>query len=222
MFGNLLSRVIETYVVLVVISVCKIGCKVLDYICSDGLGPRFLHFDSFLQIFPADSGNSNSRVNSECDLDSVCSDSSWVITPGPTFQQSSDPTQPSIGDTHSLEDLLIEHPTMSVYRQNSTNEMDSTNREEEQDRAEQDMADQANEQQNRIHQIALIENERRRQLAQHMQIPLTTNRAKRPPPKDSKQPKLTRRALKRHNPMTRAGAKYQVQKCGFKAGRRRC
>lgn len=77
------------------------------------------------------------------------------------------------------------------------------------------------EERNQNHELALIENRRRQQLAAHMDIPV--NEPKKATPKNGgKPPKLTRRALKRHNPMSRIGAKHQVQKCGFKAGRRRC
>lgn len=157
-----------------------------------------------------DSGNSH--ISSECDVDSVCSDSSWVITPRPTFQRSAGSSAQA---AHPLEDLLIEHPTMSVYRQNSTNEVASV-------AAESDNMDEDIEERNQNHELALVQNRQRQQLAAHMNIPL--NEAKRPAPKggSDKPLKLTRRALKRHNPMSRIGAKHQVQKCGFKAGRRRC
>ncbi len=197
------------------ISVCKLTVKQAFAFNS--------RFQQLISPFYAESGNSNSRVNSECDLDSVCSDSSWVITPAPTFQRSSDPAHPGVRPAHSLEDLLIEHPTMSVYRQNSTNELDSTtSRDNQTDTPEQQVIDETNEERNQIRQRAFLENQRRLQLAAQMQIPVTTNKTKQPPPKDSKPQKLTRRALKRHNPMSRHGAKHQVQKCGFKAGRRRC
>jgi hypothetical protein len=113
-----------------------------------------------------------------------------------------------------MEDLLIEHPAMSIYQQNTTNEVESLHGSEG--------VDESIEEQNLNRELALIENRRRRQLAAHMDIP--ANEPKRTTPKSGsgKPQKLTRRALKRHNPMSRIGAKNQVQKCGFKAGRRRC
>lgn len=134
-----------------------------------------------------------------------------MITPAPTFQRSA-------GSTHNgdpLEDLLIEHPAMSVYRQNSNNEAESVH-------AEMEVADEATEQQNQNRELALLQNRQRQQLAAHLQIPL--DGTKRPALKNGggKPPKLTRRALKRQDPMARLGVKHQVQKCGFKAGRRRC
>lgn len=154
-----------------------------------------------------DSGNG--RVNSECDLDSMCSDSSWVITPAPTFKRSSGNSHG--GETsHPLEDLLIEHPAMSVYRQNSTNEVESLH--------ESEGVDEDIEEQNVNRELALVENRRRQQLAAHMEIPAKEPKRATPKSGSGKPPKLTRRALKRHNPISRNGAK----KCGFKAGRRRC
>lgn len=161
-----------------------------------------------------DSGNS--RVNSECDLDSVCSDCSWVITPAPTFRRSSGHAHHS-ETSHSLEDLLIEHPTMSVYRQNSTNEEASLHRDTESEGINEEI-----EEQNQNRELALLENRRRRQLAAHMDIPVNEPKKAALKNGSGKPQKLTRRALKRHNPMSRIGAKHQVQKCGFKAGRRRC
>ena len=104
---------------------------------------------------------------------------------------------------------------MSVYRQNSNNEAESVN-------AEMEVADEAMEQRNQNRELALLQNRQRQELAAHMQIPL--DRTKRPTLKNGsgKPQKLTRRALKRHDPMARLGVKHQVQKCGFKAGRRRC
>lgn len=105
---------------------------------------------------------------------------------------------------------------MSVYRQNSNNEAESVN-------AEMEVVDEATEQRNQNRELAMLQNRQRQQLAAHMQIPL--DGTKRPPTLKNgsgKPPKLTRRALKRHDPMARLGVKHQVQKCGFKAGRRRC
>lgn len=174
------------------------------------------HASSYMCFFGCYVDSGNSRVNSECDLDSVCSDSSWVITPAPTFQRSTGHAHN--GDTsHSLEDLLIEHPTMSVYRQNSTNEVESLHEDTESEGIDGDI-----EEQNQNRELVLLANRRRQQLAALMDIP--ANEPKRATPKSGsgKPPKLTRRALKRHNPMSRVGIKHQVQKCGFKGGRRRC
>lgn len=106
---------------------------------------------------------------------------------------------------------------MSVYRQNSVNEVESLERE-----AESEVIDGINEEQNQNRELVLLQNQQRRQLATHLQIPLASDTKRVLPKAGSGKPKLTRRALKRHNPMTRLGAKHQVQKCGFKAGRRRC
>lgn len=173
----------------------------------------------WLLISCESSGNNNSRVNSECDLDSVCSDSSWVITPAPTFRRSAGHTYPN-ETANPLEDLLIEHPTMSVYRQNSQNHENENTADMEAERTTPNTDEQWN--QNR--KLVLHQNRQRQQLAAYLQIPLTRNVLGTPSKSSqaTKHPKVTRKAIKRHNGASRLGIKRQVQKCGFKAGRRRC
>lgn len=194
------------------------------------------------------SSDSNSRGGggghsaSDCEVDSVCSDSSWVITPAPTFQRSAGSAHNTSGsgeeDAHSFEDLLIEHPTMSVYHcQNSSGSEEATMAEED-SASSPDVAQPGDvvgdvaggvaeeERNNQNRELALVQNRQRQQLAATMDIPLNMNSRKggggASKSGSGKPPKLTRRALKRHNPMSRIGVKHQVQKCGFKAGRRRC
>ena len=77
-------------------------------------------------------------------------------------------------------------------------------------------------------ELVLHQNRQRQQLALHMQIPLAQDgvpQRERAP--GLKPPQLTRRALKRRNMNSlRQGGKLhqgnRVQKCTFKAGRRRC
>lgn len=107
---------------------------------------------------------------------------------------------------------------MSIYHQNSANEADSINR----DTTDSEVIDETNEEQNQHRELVLLQNRQRQQIATQMQVPLAIEKRALPKGVSSNPPKLTRRALKRHNPMSRHGAKYQVQKCGFKAGRRRC
>jgi len=65
----------------------------------------------------SNSGHSSRTYSlSESDCESVTSDGSWVITPAPTFRGPKS-GQPACDVFHPLEDLLIEHPTMSVYHQ---------------------------------------------------------------------------------------------------------
>ncbi len=45
-------------------------------------------------------------------MESMASDGSWVLMPATTFTGG-----PATAPTHPMEDLLIEHPTMSVYQQ---------------------------------------------------------------------------------------------------------
>ena len=154
-------------------------------------------------------------------MDSVCSDESWVITPAPTFKCSTNSAQQPDETLHPLEDLLMEHPTMSIYRQSSIKEDES---EENMNREVESEAINANQRvQNR--ELVMIQNRQYQELAAQMQIPLTRD-VLGVAPKDrsgakNNPQKLTRKALKRHNPVSRSGIKYQVQKCGFKAGRRR-
>ena len=188
----------------------------------------------------------------DCDGESVCSDSSWVITPAPAFQCSS--LAPPSESSHPLEDLLIEHPTMSVYCCNQSdgkenlNEQtdamsDSTNNQlqskppsenlnntQQQEEQEHDEELRLRNQQRR--ETVLRQNRQRQQLAIHMQIPLVhkrgTRRAAALSASDGKLPPPTKRALKRQNKNNlhqRGGKLHQgnrVQKCTFKAGRRRC
>ena len=150
-------------------------------------------------------------------MDSQCSDSSWIITPAPTFRCSAGQSHMN-EEIHSLEDLLIEHPAMSVYRQNSQND------ENEDATADIQVEASRDEQWNQNHELVLRQNRQRQQLAAHLQIPLTRD-ALSVPSQGSlciKHPKATRKATKRHNSASRLGIKHHMQKCGFKAGRRRC
>ena len=173
----------------------------------------------------------SSQTHTESDHDSVCSDGSWVITPAPTFQGPK--SGQSVGEAfHPLEDLLIEHPTMSVYHHVISGNVD---REEENDHEENDHEENENERAllqeddpqssiNHNRELVLLQNRQRQQLAIHMQVPLT---AKQYPSHKAlpKPPKMSRKALRRHNTNNLRSNKsrtVRVQKCCFKAGRRRC
>ena len=175
-------------------------------------------FGYYINLSETSSGNSNSRVNSECDLDSQCSDSSWIITPAPTFRRSGSNylNEPA----HSLEDLLIEHPAMSVYRQNS---LDHEN-EVTADMEVEAIVANTDEDWNLNRKLVLDQNRQRQQLAAYLQIPLTHDvlSASSKSSLGVKQPKVARKAIKRHNGVSRLGIRHQVLKCGFKAGRRKC
>lgn len=120
---------------------------------------------------------------------------------------------------------MIEHPTMSVYRQNSQNhenedtaDMEVTIMEIEGSTANTD------EEWNQNRELVLHQNRQRQRLAALLQVPLTRD-VLGTTSKNSqgmKHPRVTRKALKRHNGASRLGIKRQVQKCGYKAGRRRC
>ena len=168
----------------------------------------------------------SSQTHTESDHDSVCSDGSWIITPAPTFQGPK--SGQSVSEAfHPLEDLLIEHPTMSVYHHVTSgdvgSEEESLPQENENERA---MLEQDGQQSSINHnrELVLLQNRQRQQLAIHMQVPLT---AEQHPSYKAlpKPPKMSRKALRRHNANILRSNKprtIRVQKCCFKAGRRRC
>ena len=168
----------------------------------------------------------NSHINSDCDCDS---ESSWVITPAPTFRESSQ----SNDIFHPMEDLLIEHPTMSVYHHarttggvsNSNEQLTNINHASE-DGAQGETPTGRGGHENQNRELVLLQNRLRHQVAVQMAIPLVPVRQQSPRTLlPYKPPKLTRKALKRHNTNScgqKGKQSYRVQKCWFKAGRRRC
>lgn len=153
----------------------------------------------------------------------MCSDGSWVVTPSPRFRIRS--TSP---DTHSsLENLLIEHPTMSVYSQRPTSATDEHDGVETDDQQTQEPTAST---QNTNTELALRKQNTRARQAQRMQlatqlgIPLHISRQTKPPliPR----PKPTRRTIHRQNQsyirVVRGKKAYKIQHCGVKAGKRRC
>lgn len=179
----------------------------------------------------SNSGHSSRTYSlSESDCESVTSDGSWVITPAPTFRGPKS-GQPVCDVFHPLEDLLIEHPTMSVYHQVKSS---NSNVESEEERGSQGNENERTLVLHHDHQrsmncnreLVLLQNRQRQQLAMHMQLPLTVQQY--PTYKDlppGKPPRVSRKALQRHNANSLRSNKsrvYRVQKCCFKAGRRRC
>lgn len=151
------------------------------------------------------------------DNESICSDGSWVITPSPRFRIRSAPP-----DTHSsLENLLIEHPTMSIYSQQPNSPLivindDDANSPDKQDHTPTDL-------QNIVSTQAIrAEQTRRIQLATQLGIPLQKQRL----PVCKPCPKPTRRTMRRQNQtyfrVMRGKKAYKIQHCGVKAGQRRC
>ena len=149
---------------------------------------------------------------SECDRESVCSDGSWVVAPAPTFRVTGGTN--SVSTTgHPLENLLIEHPTMSVYGQVPRRE---TPREGERERA-----------QAQAREAVLLRNRQRYQVAERLQVPLGTNRNHQAGTKPKgDQLRVTRKAVRRHNNVRQRNGRgrqtLSVKKCSFVAGRRRC
>ena len=160
-------------------------------------------------------------MNSVSDMESICSDGSWVITPAPTFRETS---SQSCEVFDPLEDLLIEHPTMSVYHQHT----DGNINERQLDNDVRNPPGGGAENAVRNRELVLLQNRQRQQVAMHLHLPLTVNTrrsAKALPP--GKPPRLTRKALRRHNSSGARGKTgkkqvYRVPKCYLKAGKRRC
>ena len=150
----------------------------------------------------------------ECDHESVCSDSSWIITPAPTFRVTN--SQMDANDTHSLENLLIEHPTMSIYEQV---EPEGENGERTED-GEQSQRPRHQEQ-----EVVMMRNRQRYQVAMQLQLPLRKGKKDAHHAKKSSL-RVTRKEARRLNmTLNKSGRRKQtlhVKKCSFVAGHRRC
>lgn len=173
----------------------------------------------------------HASLESECERESVCSDSSWIITPGPTFRGTGQ--QVSTEVSHPLENLLIEHPTMSIYGQvpGEGNE----NREEVREGAVGETQRQADTSEtdlqrtrNQTQEMVLLRNRQRYQVAVHLQLPLQTAQVDSGDSAASAKPplRLTKKGTRRMNLVkhrnTRGKQTYHIKKSTFVAGRRRC
>lgn len=149
-------------------------------------------------------------------VSSEMSDSSWVIAPSPRFRTLSTPNSTS---HEALENLLIEHPTMSVYVQHAapTSEPSNGNATTTDDRT-------------RTQENG--ENRNARMILCHRQQLLAYHLGARQPERKVEllpiippQVKLTRKALHRRNKnyirVTRGKKCYRIQQCVTKGGRRR-
>ena len=154
------------------------------------------------------SGNSNPQ---DWDVDSLCSDESWVVTPSLTFTGANTPA----AATGPMEDLLIEHPAMSVYggpspHSDHGDEVDNT----ELERLRQERQT-----------MVMLRNRQRQEVAHQLQVPpVEESWVRGPNPGSGRQARLTRRALKRQNINSHKGGKQvnKVQKMSRKPGKRRC
>lgn len=146
------------------------------------------------------------------------SDSSWVIAPSPRFCTLSTPNSTS---HEALENLLIEHPTMSVYAQHAAPTSEPSNGN---DNAKNDDRTQTQEsgENNKNARVAL---RYQRQLAHHLGVSQPGHKAEALPAVISPKVKLTRKGLHRHNKnyiqVTRGKKCYRIQQCAMKGGRRR-
>ncbi|KAL5466703.1 hypothetical protein EMCRGX_G030851 [Ephydatia muelleri] len=152
---------------------------------------------------PLDHG---SQVTS--DNESVCSDASWVVAPAPRFRDSPETTNAG----HPLENLLIEHPAMSVYGQIQVGSDTIV------PTADVQLVTTVSE------QAGQAPNRQRRQVALHMDVPpkmpiAATQRVQ------FKHPKLSRASITRHNATvtkTRVPRMRTRMSNSKKAGRRGC
>lgn len=160
---------------------------------------------------------------SECDLESACSDGSWTITPAPTFRVTETPTYTDTD--HPLENLLIEHPTMSVYGQVPVEGEVTRGAEEDERRSERN----EREQERQAREVVMLRNRQRYQVAVQLQLPMQNNHnhCAEHSAKTAKTPlRVTRKGARRHNQIKQKNARgkqnLHVKKCSFVAGRRRC
>ena len=143
-----------------------------------------------------------------------------MVTPSPRFRIRSTPP-----DTHSSrENLLIEHPTMSVYTQRPSSATRSDHEDEIDNQETQDST--AGPQTTELvlrTQATRAEQTRRLQLATQLGIPMHVSK----PPlqiSQAKPPgrKIMHRQNQSHIRVVRGKKTYKIQHCGVKAGRRRC
>ena len=158
----------------------------------------------------------------------MCSDGSWIVTPAPTFRVTGDRVQTDAA--HPLENLLIEHPTMSVYGQVHEEGEENGNKEGEEETEE------GNEQElqrarNHAQEMVRLRNRQRYAVAVQLQLPTQNERkydTELPATKAAKSPlRVTKKGVRRHNQIkhkTLRGRQQtlHVKKCTFVAGRRRC
>jgi hypothetical protein len=172
----------------------------------------------------SDQGRSETTSQeSECDRESVCSDGSWIITPAPTFRATGSETVAEAG--RSLENLLIEHPTMSVYGQVSLHGGREEGGDEERELREREQRRARAE----AREMVLLRNRQRYQVARQLHVPVGSNRnhkTESPARPKTDALRVTRKAARRHNNTRQRNARgrqvMSVKKCSFVAGRRRC
>ncbi|XP_003388402.1 PREDICTED: uncharacterized protein LOC100633395 [Amphimedon queenslandica] len=168
----------------------------------------------------ADAGENESTT-------SETSVSSWIVAPSPRFRSSSN--APSL-DNHSVENLLLENPSMSVYGCQVT---PVTNEETQESKNKQLVPYDMHRRQivrysQNNRQLVLLRRQEQQELANQMGIPLEPFVPEKPcesAPIPCPIPKLSKKALKKHNNnnirITRGKKCYKIHQCGVKAGRRR-
>lgn len=157
--------------------------------------------------------------------ESVCSEASeqsWIVEPSPRFKPSNTPVLPH----HSLEDLLIEHPTMSIYRTNSSNDQDEEfNETRSQNGKEKDPKEMQVVLRNQNTQLVLFQNRTRQLMADHLGIPATQESfQKQQIDASSSKPRSGKRSPAKQTfiRVSRGKKAFKIHQCGVKAGKRRC
>ena len=180
----------------------------------------FCYFNiSFFFFLVAD--GENESITSETSV------SSWIVAPSPRFRSSSN--APSL-DNHSVENLLLENPSMSVYgHQVNPITIEETQESKNKQLVPYDMHRRQivrYSQNNR--QLVLLRRQEQQELANQMGIPLEPFIPEKPSesaPNPCPIPKVSKKALKKHNNtnirITRGKKSYKIHQCGVKAGRRR-
>lgn len=172
-----------------------------------------------LTVFPPQAESTSQE--SECDHESVCSDGSWIITPAPTFRVTT-----TNSTAHPLENLLIEHPTMSVYG-HVQRDGDVGSSEDEDRLRDEEVERERQRAQAQEREVVLLRNRERYQMSVQLQLPLTHHKTEQSLIKTEKGPlRVTRKSTRRHNNIKQRNGRGKqnltIKKCSFVAGRRRC
>ena len=162
----------------------------------------------------------------EDDNESLTSESSWVMAPSPRFLKPSTDTTVS---HHSLENLLLDNPTMSFYNKCSTTHDEVCNELKNKqlvpyDKTKKQVVLHSNENK----KLVLYNLQAKQELAKKLGIPLVISKNEQRPsvePISQAIPKTNKKSLNKHNKnmirVTRGKKTYKIHSCGIKAGRRR-
>ena len=171
-----------------------------------------LLFSLSIYLFVGEPINENESVCSEA------SEQSWIVEPSPRFRSSKH--GPSLLPHHSLEDLLIEHPNMSVYAGATATPTGNPGNENNSNRDPKNMQLQLR---NQNTQLVLYRNHVRQQLAAGLGIPVCPETIQKQQI-DASSTSNKKSGGKKHSyiKVSRGKKAFKIHQCGVKAGRRRC